>query len=114
MRVFTTYDARWFPTSPSCECMRRLARAPLHGDVPVAPVCSCWPVCCQIWRVCAVAGLNASRFNVIVDGGLRRYHGYVDDDSSKMFYLRMSVAVWPREVPCIPCPTCVARGYKFC
>ena len=100
------YDSRWFPTAPKCKCMRY---DPLR-QFPVPP-CACWHMCCQIMRVCAVAGLDKCRFNFITQPGLHAMGGRIFDKA--VFYLRMSVAVEEGEVACSPCSECEARGYKF-
>ena len=78
------FDSRWFSTAPNCQCPR---------------VCLCLPMCCQIMRICAVVGLDPSRFNAIEFGGQPEFP----------YYHQMTVVQWG----VLACPECTARGYLF-
>ena len=109
------FDFRWFPTARLCRCMKRILAGEQYEESP----CSCWPVCCQIMRICAVIGLDPCRFNVIMEGDMFFYkqHRQMDDlyKSPVPYYQLMTVATadtYP-GLGCEPCSSCVQRGYKF-
>ena len=93
------FDSRWFPTEASCTGKCRINKRRNGKKYWWERGCSCWNTCCQIMRICAVAGLDHCRFNAIINGGMKKEHEYQE------------MTVLPYMDPI--CSDCSARGYVF-